>query len=172
MDRFFRWYKYLTLLLIVISLVVLLFNSISFMNNFVLLTFGGTAFLHALVIKNLYRNDQFRFLAKKIFLVFLSFPLIIHLVALFNSAVFANSYPLYFGGLFLQFWFLTIEKNNLMDFGKNINRKRLFFLLFSISYILLILLILISPLDNVFYEIGNYAFLPIILFGSWLILKN
>lgn len=167
MDSYFRWYRNLTLLLMLLALFILIFNRIGFVNNFVLLTFGVTACLHAIVLKALYQSDDFSFLAKKVFLIFLSFPLIIHFVALFNAEVFASSYPLYFGGLLMQFWFVTVSKNKLLN-----SSNRLILFLFSLCYALLIFIMWINPIDSVFYELSNYAFIPIILLGSLLILKE
>jgi hypothetical protein len=172
MDSFLRWYINSALLLILIALFVLIFNSLGFVNNFVLFTFSGTAFLHAFVLKALSQSTYFSFLAKKVFFIFLSFPIIIHLIALFNAEVFASSYPLYFGGLLMQFWFLTVSKNKLIENKMANSTDRLILFLFSLFYTLLILLIWINPVDILFYELANYAFLPIILLGSWLILRD
>lgn len=67
MDSFLRWYINSALLLILIALFVLIFNSLGFVNNFVLFTFSGTAFLHAFVLKALSQSTYFSFLAKKYF---------------------------------------------------------------------------------------------------------
>lgn len=172
MQKLLKIYKLFALIFLLIGILILLFNPLHFINNFSLYLISITFLLHAMVIDALLKNKTYRLLVRKVFLVFLSFPLMVHLIALFNAEVFANSYPLYFGGIIFQFWFLIVEKNKLMS-KDNLNlMKRILLFVFSLLFISLILLVLISPLDPIIYEIMSYVFLPIIFLGSWLIWKK